>query len=81
METDPDIYRAIDFSGLQFVTVFLLYLKSMVNLKYVLLEINGALQCSVCYNIFVMAKINDQFKKLVCVTRDKWLLKCYVNER
>lgn len=48
METVPDIYRAIDFSGLMFVTVILLKLKSMVNLKYVPLEINNALQCSVC---------------------------------
>lgn len=43
METVPDIYRAIDFSGLMFVTE----LKSMVNLKYVPLEINNALRCSV----------------------------------
>lgn len=45
METVPDIYRAIDFSGLMFVTV--IFVIAQVNLKYVPLEINNALRCSV----------------------------------
>lgn len=48
METVSDIYRAIDFSGLMFVTV--IFVIAQVNgqyLKYVPLEINNALRCSV----------------------------------
>lgn len=48
METVPDIYRAIDFSGLMFVTV--IFVIAQVNGQFkicAILEINNALRCSV----------------------------------